>query len=180
MPLRKEEKGPHNIDLQKAVQYLRDREIISKDKDIALKMNVGAGTVSNYVNGMGKASDKFRKNFEIAFGIDLKDFKDAPSGVQQKEKPGSIDYQAKFYDAVDTIKGYNEFLQRMMESNFAGLLNNQEGGFAIVIELLKRDALREAGGNQEKAAEILGEILRRIAPKLSHNMKDGILDGAGK
>ncbi|HET6255810.1 MAG TPA: hypothetical protein VFE32_17165 [Puia sp.] len=91
-----------------------------------------------------------------------------------KEKPGSIDYRAKFYDAYETIKGYNEFLQRMMESSFAGLLDRQEGGTAITIELLKRDALREAKGNPEKAHEILGEILRRIGPSLSRKMKEGI------
>ena len=172
MALKNEEKGPHNIDLQFAVQYLRDKKLISKDKDIAEKMGVGAGTVSNYVNGMGKASAKFRKNFEIAYNINLKDY----SGEEEAEakKPGSVDYQAKFYDAYDTIKRYNEFLQRLMETSFAALLDRQEGGSAIAIEMLKRDALREANGNPEKARLILGEILRRIGPDLTQKMKVNI------
>lgn len=43
---------------------------------------------------------------------------------------------------------------------------NQEGLLGFVTELLYRDCLREAKGNEEKALKSLGEILRRIAPEL--------------
>lgn len=48
----------------------------------------------------------------------------------------------------------------------------------LVAELLRRDIRREAGGNLEKEKEIRRDILRRIGPKLSSDLKKGIgVDG---
>lgn len=61
-----------------------------------------------------------------------------------------------------------------IEASLPALLNRQDSGFGIVIELLKRDALREAGGNQEKADQILREIVQRIGPDLSPKLRESI------
>lgn len=172
MPSEGKTKGIYNIDLQCAVQHLRDQKIISKDKEIADKMEVGQGTVSNYVNGMSKASANFRKSFEKAFGISLLDFQ--PPAGEGTKKPGSFDYQADLKDAMATIRSYNDFLQRMLESSLGKVLRDQEGNSGIIVELLKRDVRREADGNPEKEKEILDEIVHRIGPKLGSDLKEGI------
>lgn len=71
--------------------------------------------------------------------------------------------QAKIDKTVDRV-----------EFNLNALLKKQEGGFGIVIELLKRDARREAKNNPDKAREILEEIVSRIGPDLSPKLKEDI------
>lgn len=51
---------------------------------------------------------------------------------------------------------------------------NQEGLLSFVTELLYRDCLREAKGNEDKAHEILDEILHRISPELHLRLKESI------
>lgn len=51
---------------------------------------------------------------------------------------------------------------------------NQEGLLGFVTELLYRDCLREAKGNEEKALKNLGEILRRISPELHSRWRKNI------
>jgi transcriptional regulator with XRE-family HTH domain len=80
-----------------------------------------------------------------------------------ENKMAREDTQATIKKAVDKIV-----------SNLPALLNRQDSGFGLVIELLKRDALREAKGNQEKAHEILGEIVQRIGQDLSPKLKTSI------
>jgi len=67
----------------------------------------------------------------------------------------------------------NKSVQKIVTS-LPELADRLENGFAIVIELLKRDALREAKGSQERARQILGEILQRIGPDLTPKMQEGI------
>jgi transcriptional regulator with XRE-family HTH domain len=75
--------------LNKAVQYLYGKGIITKDKDIADKMGYNKATVSSYLSGNAKASSEFEKNFEKAFAIKLKEF--ATGGKQETiEKPDAI------------------------------------------------------------------------------------------
>ena len=70
--------------LNKAVQYLYGKGIITKDKDIADRMGYNKATVSSYLSGNAKASSEFEKNFEKAFTIKLKDF--AAGGMQETIK----------------------------------------------------------------------------------------------
>lgn len=182
MALPDKQKGTYNIDLQHAVQHLRDKKIISKDKEIAVKMGVGQGTVSNYVNGKSEASPNFRKNFEKAFGLELADFaKPAHTDIPDAKKPSHEDQadelaqaKAEAKEANAVIRGYNLWMQRMMELNFSDLLSKQEGEIGIVIEILKLGARLEAGGNPDKAREILADSLHRIGPDLSPKMKEDI------
>lgn len=89
MPLSEQYKGSYNIDLQNAVKHLYAQKIISKDKDIAVKMHKSPGTVSNYINGKSNASFRFRKSFEKAFNLMLADFPGAvPSASGNDPKGG--------------------------------------------------------------------------------------------
>jgi transcriptional regulator with XRE-family HTH domain len=160
---------------------------LSLGEEIKAKRKNDGLSAEALANLIGVSMDniyKWEKGTRISNPEDYEKIKAWLSGnletIPKKEKPGSVDYQAKFYDAYETIKAYNEFLQRMMESSFVALLDRQEGGSAIAIELLKRDALREANGNPEKAREILADILRRIGPGLSQKMKEGIGADHGK
>ena len=70
--------------LNKAVQYLYGKGIITKDKDIADRMGYNKATVSSYLSGNAQASSEFEKNFAKAFTIKLKDF--AAGGMQETIK----------------------------------------------------------------------------------------------
>lgn len=101
--------------------------------------------------------------------------------IPKKEKPGHEDQadelaqaKAEAKEANAVIRGYNLWMQRMMELNFSDLLSKQEGEIGIVIEILKLGARLESGGNPDKAREILADSLHRIGPDLSPKMKEDI------
>lgn len=75
--------------LSKAVQYLYGQGIISKDKDVADKLGYNKTTVSSYINGKVKASDKFNKEFERQFNVVLSDFKEGGKN-EVIEKPDGL------------------------------------------------------------------------------------------
>lgn len=101
--------------------------------------------------------------------------------IPKKEKPGHEDRvdelaqaKAEAKEANAVIRGYNAWMQRMMETSLSKVLKDQEGLSALIGELLRRDIFQEAGGNPETADGILREILQRIGPRLSSDVKDGI------
>jgi hypothetical protein len=149
--------------------------------EISEKTGFDQGNISSYLKGKKPISDNFITSFREAYKVE-------GPGSDQTFTPSQLfamflevtRAQTAILDRIES-KMAQESTQAMIKkavdeivTNLPGLLNRQEGGFGIVIELLKRDALREAGGNQEKAAEILGEILSRIGPDLSQKMKESI------
>jgi transcriptional regulator with XRE-family HTH domain len=84
----------HNPLLEKAIQYLYGKGIITKDKDVADKMGYNKTTVSAYIKGKSKSSPKFNKEFENTFNIKLSDF--APGGKEETiKKPDAIQLLAE-------------------------------------------------------------------------------------
>lgn len=150
MPLSAKEKGSQNIDLQYAVQYLRDEKIIVKDKDIADKMKVGQGTVSNYVNGMAKASPNFRKNFERTFGVNLKDFgKEGNEAAGTAKRTPALDYQTMYWEVVErerkALEDDKAFFKDVLKSSLIAIREDvqaisarQKGTGEVVLHSLER------------------------------------------
>lgn len=122
--------------------------------------------------------DKFKGHFKIMDGAP-----DTDKSEQDTKKPGTVGYQAdeltqakaEAKEANAVIRGYNDFLQRMLESSLEKILKDQVGSAALIGMLLQRDVEREAGGNPEIQKQILDKILRKIGPRLSSSMKDDIV-----
>ncbi len=138
--------------------------------EISKSTGESKGNVSSYLNGKKPIPENFLKTLYKNYGMPSVGAQE----LKQKEKPGNIDYQAEFRDAMATIRGYNDFLQRMLETSLGKVLRDQEGNSGLLSELLRRDVHREAKGNPEKEKEILDEIVRRIGPKLNLDLKEGI------
>lgn len=108
-----------NQNLQKAVQYLYGKGIISKDKDIAEKLNYNKATVSSYINGKAKASAEFERNFEKVFGVKLTDF--AAGGKQETvEKDDAIQLLT---ETVLQLKAEIQTNRQLMIETFAAVTN---------------------------------------------------------
>lgn len=63
---------------------------------------------------------------------------------------------------------------RDLEANLDRTLKNQDGSLAFLWELLKRDARREAKGNEGKMKKILNEILHKLSPELGLHLRKDI------
>lgn len=123
-------KGPYNIELQRAVKYLRGKKIFSKDKELAERMGNSAGTISNYTNGKSPASPQFLESFETTFKIKLSDFS------EDNIKGGDA-------DLAELVAGHEERLLRIeahlevFKSTIAGLMTKDGQEFAEKFELLQ-------------------------------------------
>lgn len=58
-----------NIELSRVVEDLKRQRIIFKNKDIADKLGMSESTISEYVTGKVKASEKFITKFEKVFNV---------------------------------------------------------------------------------------------------------------
>jgi transcriptional regulator with XRE-family HTH domain len=65
-----------NQPLRRAVQYLYGKGLIRRDKDIADKTGYNKTSVSSYINGNVKASDRFLQAFQRTFKIELSKFEE--------------------------------------------------------------------------------------------------------
>ena len=63
-------------------------------------------------------------------------------------------------EIIQILKSHNDFLQRMLEANLNSLATTQQIVLAEVKAGLKYGALKDAGGNKKKEAEILAQISR--------------------
>lgn len=139
------------------------------------------GNISAYKNGKKPIPDNFLTTLYKHFGDPGPEKPKDPAEAGEK-KPGSVGYQAdelaeakaEAKEANAAIRGYNAWMQRMMEFNFSALLSKQEGEIGIVIEILKLGARLESAGNPDKEREILADSLRRIGQDLSPKMKEDI------
>jgi transcriptional regulator with XRE-family HTH domain len=118
--------------LNKAVQYLYGKGIITKDKDIADKMGYNKATVSSYLSGNAKASSEFEKNFEKAFTLKLKDF--AAGGKQETiEKPDAIQLLT---ESILQIKAEIQTNRQMMIETLAAASNRSVMDVQLMAEKL--------------------------------------------
>lgn len=92
-----------------------------------------------------------------------------------KEKPGPSKGRAKgIEERIEEIDDRSTEIEVSLRRNLA----NQDGLLQLVTVILYRDCLREAKGNEEKAEEILDEILRRTLLEQYSHLKKGIrVDG---
>jgi len=118
--------------LNKAVQYLYGKGIITKDKDIADKMGYNKATVSSYLSGNAKASSEFQKNFEKAFAIKLKEF--ATGGKQETiEKPDALQILT---ESILQIKAEIQTNRQMMIETLAAASNRSVMDVQLMAEKL--------------------------------------------
>lgn len=97
-----------------------------------------------------------------------------------KEKPSLVDDRAELKEAMATIRDYNVFLQKMLETSLEKILKDQIGNSALTGELLRRDFRREADGNADVLKQILEDFLQRIGPKLGSSVIHDIAAGDGR
>lgn len=160
--------------------------ILSLANDIKTKRKAEKLTAEGLAERIGVSKDNIYKWEKGTKPSDPEDYQKIMAWLGRKieivpiKKPGSFDYQADLKDAMATIRSYNDFLQRMLESSLGKVLRDQEGNSGIIVELLKRDVRREADGNPEKEKEILDEIVHRIGPKLGSDLKEGISADGGR
>lgn len=98
-------------------------------------------------------------------------FEKGPAEPKTQNEKARPEGQAKGIE--ERIKEIDERTERLAAS-LSKVLKGQEGIPALIGEILRRDIFQEAGGNPDIADEILKEILRRIGPKLSSDVKAGI------
>lgn len=98
----------------------------------------------------------------------------------EKEKLDLVDDRVELKEAMGTIRGYNVFLQKMLETSLGNILRDQIGSSALIAELLRRDFQREAAGNADVLKQILEEFLQRIGPKVSSSVMQDIAAGDGR
>jgi len=184
---------------ERFVSAVRQLKIKFPGSTIANRTGYKKATVSEYLKKK-PPSEAFIRTFSEKFEVDFEAIwlgtpEDATMGVAPKDQRDERFFtasqlfamflevsgkQTAILENIET-KMAQEQTQALIkksvekiEANLPALLNRQDSGFGIVIELLKRDVLREAKGNQEKANEILAEIVRRIGPDLSPKMKTSI------
>jgi len=94
-----------------------------------------------------------------------------PPGTNSSEKEPSKDpgpgvdmknpqRDARDEELIQVLKKQNDFLERMLESSLSSLATTQQVVLAEVKAGLKYGALKDAGGNKKKEAEILAQISR--------------------
>lgn len=122
-----------NLELAKAVQYLRGKGIVHKDKDIAEKTGYGKASISNYVNGKMTASKEFIKKFETVYKLKLADFK--PGG--NKEEIDVPDGDQMVAESVIQIMA----TARTNQSLLVEVLANQTGKTVMELQRVVSDTM---------------------------------------
>lgn len=133
-----------NNELIHAIQYLRGKGIVNRDKDIAEKTGYNKTTVSSYINGTYTPSRTFIEAFENAFSIKLADFK----SKGEKE-------QIQHPDAMQLIS-----------ENVLVLKAEHQTNRQLLIEILSAVTHRSVSEVQLMADKILSHNLERILHEL--------------
>lgn len=111
------------------------------------------------------------EQFAVLNEVEFEKYNGSRSLPHQSNEKARPEGQAKGIE--ERIKEIDERTERLAAS-LSKVLKGQEGIPALIGEILRRDIFQEAGGNPDIADEILKEILQRIGPKLSSDVKAGI------
>jgi len=133
--------------LERAVQYLKGKGEIRRDIEIANALGYNKATVSSYLQGKVKASQKFEREFENTFKIKLTDF--ASGNIQETIlKPDGLQLLS---EAILQIKAESQ-------------TNRQ-----LLVEVLAATSQRSVTEMQVLAES----LLQRNLTKILHELKQG-------
>lgn len=160
MPRKKINKGPYNVDLQHAVDYLYEQNIIDQDGEIAKRVKLSKGVVSTYLNGKAPMSDSFKTSFETAFNIKISDFR----AVDKNNVPAHHDdtYRDKY---INLLEDNQAFFKEMFRTSLGAILDRtqemwsrQKGTGEVVLESLERIEKKKPGSLVDEADKRTHEI----------------------
>lgn len=174
------------------IRLIRKLSGKKQDEFVLLFKGVSVPMQKSYESGKAKPDIVYMQRLADYAGVNQKDLmgkqlriddvklktKVEKVDAMEKEKPGQLDDRAALNEAMATIRGYNVFLQRMLESSLEKMLKDQVDNSVLTGELLRRDFRREASGNSDVLRQIVEEFLQRSGPKLSSNAQADIGTGA--
>jgi len=140
-------------DLVKEIQFIRDwnKELVAK--------NIGYSRVQ--LTRAEKSNDNPEIHSRLLEAYESM-LQDDPTLMNQVVSRGKQNPQrdARDEELIQVLKKQNDFLERMLESSLSSLATTQQVVLAEVKAGLRYGALKDAGGNKKKEAEILAQISR--------------------
>lgn len=155
--------------------------------EIAEKTGWDQGNISSYLKGKKPISDKFFTKFREVYKVE--DSLANPGEPSTKEillvLAEAFKSQTTILDRIESKMAQEKTQAKIhekvtdIESNLDRVLRDQEGGIALIGEILLRDIRQEAAGNLDKEKEILDDLLQRIGPRINSDVKKGISADGG-